>query len=163
MVIKVANLDKCIKKFGDIANIDINPIIKWGTQVVQREAKTLAPKHTRTLERSIKAKLVSKGKKGAGYGIVYTNLEYAIYQEFGTSKPHFVPYVLKDGTFTGLDKWAKDHGIPVRYKDGIPQGGLMISGVPRPFLRPALTKHEREINQKLQKYLKEEMAKISKT
>lgn len=68
------------------------PVIKEGTRAVQRDAKTFAPnstgitpqgnisKSTGALKGSIKTKLFSKEQTG----IVFTNLEYAIYQEFGT-------------------------------------------------------------------------------
>jgi HK97 gp10 family phage protein len=80
MVIKVLNLAKCIEKFGDIKGVDLMPVIAEGTRAVQRDAKTFSPVDTGTLKNSIKTKLFTKEQTG----IVFTNTEYAIYQEFGT-------------------------------------------------------------------------------
>lgn len=151
MVIKVLNLDKCLKKFGDVSNIDLNPVIKDGTAMVQNRAKQLAPKHTRTLERSIHRRVLTMGKKGWGYGVVFTNLEYAIYKEFGTTRPHFVPFEI-DGNPTGLAKWAIDHGIDITGKNG-----LMISGKPQPFMIPAYNQMRLAITQRMNEYLDQQV------
>lgn len=89
MVIKVINLHKCIKKFGDISGIDVMPVIKEGTREVQRTARDIVPVDTGTLKRSIHTQMYPKQNAG----IVYTTTEYASYVEFGTSRMRAQPYM----------------------------------------------------------------------
>lgn len=132
MVIKVLNLDKCVKKFSRIAEIDTYPVIKDGTAKVLRSAikKTPVSPTLRnaegkpyheggTLREGNKMKIYRKNK--SALGVVYNNVEYAIYQEFGT-------YKMKA----------------------------------QPFLIPALNEHRAEIVKKLNEYLKLETLKLSK-
>lgn len=98
MVIKVLNVDKLIKKLGDVGNIDYSKPITEATIKVQRRAKDLAPRDTGDLIRSIfRQVLKRRGKNGSPWAVgrVYTSLEYAIYQEFGTvfmeAQPFLVP------------------------------------------------------------------------
>jgi HK97 gp10 family phage protein len=93
MVIKVLNLKSLIGKFGDISDIDLMPEIKVATRKVQATAKQLAPVDTGALKASIHRKLYPKQQTG----VVYTTLEYAPYQEFGTrfmkGKPFMLPAI----------------------------------------------------------------------
>lgn len=96
-VVAIKNLDRCIEKFEKAGDIDLKPIISKLTRIVQRDAKILAPVDTGTLMNHIFAKTLSgetASKAGLGsnaIGVVYTNIEYAIYQEYGWSRD------LKDG------------------------------------------------------------------
>jgi HK97 gp10 family phage protein len=92
MVIKVLNLAKCIKEIGQIGNIDLSEPIGNGTRKIERTAKNLCPVDTGTLRSSIHAKPLwgSTYKHG---GVVYTAVEYAGYQEFGTSRMRAQPYM----------------------------------------------------------------------
>lgn len=90
MLIKVLNLDKCIKKFGNIKDIDLMPEIIEATRKVQRTAKDLAPVDTGALKGSIRTKMYPKQQSG----VVYTLLEYAPHQEFGTSKMKAQPFMI---------------------------------------------------------------------
>ena len=96
-VVAIKNLDKCIEKFEKAGDIDLKPIISKLTRIVQRDAKILAPVDAGTLMNHIFAKTLSgetASKAGLGsnaIGVVYTNIEYAIYQEYGWSRD------LKDG------------------------------------------------------------------
>ena len=84
-----------------MSNIDMKPFIQKATQLVQRTAKSMAPVDTGYLKRSI-----SRETKGSGvnvYGRVFTPTEYAIYQEFGTSKMVAQPFM-----FPALDAHSKD-------------------------------------------------------
>lgn len=137
MVIKVLNLDKCIKKFGDISNIDIYPVIRDATAKVQRTAKANTPVSPTlrrkdgtvyhiggTLREGNKARVLRRrGKQGSPFavGVVYNPVEYAIYVEFGT-----------------------------RYM------------VAQPFLTRTLEEHRMEIQNDLSKYLKKETTKLIK-
>ena len=96
-VVAIKNLDKCIEKFEKAGDIDLKPIISKLTRIVQRDAKILAPVDTGNLMNHIFAKTLSgetASKVGLGsnaVGVVYTNVEYAIYQEYGWARD------LKDG------------------------------------------------------------------
>ena len=96
-VVAIKNLDRCIEKFNKAGDVDLKPIISKLTRIVQRDAKILAPVDTGNLMNHIFAKTLSgeiASKAGLGsnaVGVVYTNIEYAIYQEYGWSRD------LKDG------------------------------------------------------------------
>jgi HK97 gp10 family phage protein len=114
MVIDVINLDKAIRKFENAENVDFLPYVQKATQLVQRTAKTLAPvsigqgpqarPETRArgmrakrgsgghLRRNINRKTERVGKSGV-IGKVYNPVEYAPYQEFGTSKMRPQPFL----------------------------------------------------------------------
>jgi HK97 gp10 family phage protein len=66
--------------FGDMANVDIMPVIKYGTRKVQGTAKDLAPVDTGYLKDNIFTKMYPKELSG----VVYTVVEYAPHQEYGT-------------------------------------------------------------------------------
>lgn len=105
MVIKILNLAKCLEKFGDIKNIDLTPEIIEATGKVQRTAKDLAPVSP-TLRRangeiyhlggslrdSIARKILRRHKSDVA-GLVYTVIDYAIYQEFGTRYQSGTPFL----------------------------------------------------------------------
>lgn len=105
MVIKVNNLNQCVAKFGDMSGIDFTPEIIEGTRKVQTSAVDLAPNNTGftpsgepskgvgDLKRSIKSKLYNRGKPNVT-GIVYTGLEHAFYNEFGTRKMEAQPFMI---------------------------------------------------------------------
>jgi HK97 gp10 family phage protein len=122
MLIKVINLDKCIKKFGDIGDLDLTPEIIEGARKVQGTAKKLAPVGTPestgikgyvggTLRASISRKLYKQQQSA----IVYTLVEYASYQEFGTSKMEAQPYLIpamninRAGIQQSMKKYIRDH------------------------------------------------------
>ena len=110
MVIKVINLDKCIKKFGDISGIDLMPEITEAVRKVQRTARDIVPVDTGELQRSIRTKLYPKQNSG----IVYTLLEYAPYIEFGTRKMVAQPFLIpamnnnRAGINQSLKKYIKE-------------------------------------------------------
>lgn len=113
MVIKVINLDKCIKKFGDIGDIDLTPEITEATAKVQKTAKELAPYDTGDLFRSIHRTIRDKGSRNVT-GVVYTTLEYAPYQEFGTVKMEAKPFmrpamnINRAGIYQSMKKYIRD-------------------------------------------------------
>lgn len=119
MLIKIINLKKTIEKFGDISNIDLTPEIVEATRKVQRKARDLAPVDTGALKASIKTKIRNRGKSNVT-GIVYTTLEYAPYQEFGTltkggnirmlGQPFMTPAILQErlGIQQSLKKYIKE-------------------------------------------------------
>lgn len=64
---------------------------EWG-QAYENHAADYAPVDTGRLQNSIKHKPQSKDTE-----VVYTNVEYAIYQEMGTSKMKAQPYMRPAG------------------------------------------------------------------
>ena len=91
MVIKVINLDKCIAKFGDIALLDLSQVMKRSGLRVERSARDKAPVDTGMLRDSVSTKpLNGDWKSGA---VVFTPVEYAMYQEFGTVKMRAQPFM----------------------------------------------------------------------
>jgi hypothetical protein len=148
-VIKVLNLDKCIRKIEGYGKIDLQPAMVWASRVVQTEAKRLVRKKTRTLERSIHRKVVKDSQKVNGaIGLVYTTLEYGPYLEFGTSKGYTIVPKGKQALF-----WAgADHPVKKVY---------MPPKTAYPFMRPALQKHGSTIKAKITEYIKAELSKIN--
>lgn len=125
MVIQVLNLDKCMKKFAGIGNIDMSKPIMVATRIVQARAKTLCPNFTGItpsgkpsqstghLRRSIHTKPWLTRKYNFG-GVVYTATEYAPYVEFGTSRmmaqPFMIPAVKMEEKNIGklISTWARN-------------------------------------------------------
>jgi HK97 gp10 family phage protein len=91
MEIAVLNLAECIAKVRRIADIDITRPITDGTLMVQRVAKDLAPVKTGRLRNSIHIDIEGKGYDVVGR--VYNNVEYAPYQEFGTTRMVAQPFL----------------------------------------------------------------------
>lgn len=136
MVIAVKNLDRLVKKYNRLGNIDMKPVMQKATQLVQRTAKDLAPvsvglgpqarPETRArgekmkaspgghLQRNIFRKTYTLPNKTGVVGEVYDPVEYAVYQEFGTSKMK-----------------------------------------PQSFMRPALREHQATIEKEFENYLKQ--------
>jgi HK97 gp10 family phage protein len=98
MVIGITNIDKCLKAVKGL-EIDLSKEFRDAGSMVQRDAKKLAPVNkdplapTRgNLRGSIRrSPLNGSYKNGASVG---TNVEYAIYQEFGTYKMNAQPFLL---------------------------------------------------------------------
>ena len=96
--------------------------------LVEREARTKAPKDTGELRRSLTTEIREEG--GEIVGVVFTPLEYAPYIEYGT----------------GL--FAEDGGrtdVPWNYKDDKGEWHSTSGMKPRPFMRPALDENREEI------------------
>ena len=113
MVIKIINFDKCLKSFGDISGIDITPEISEATKKVMRSARDLSPVDTGALKGSIKSKVKNRGKSNVT-GIVFTVLEYAPHQEFGTVKMEAQPFmrpainINRVGIYQSLKKYIRE-------------------------------------------------------
>lgn len=114
MVIKILNLNKCIAAIDAYGRIDYTPEITSATKKVAREARDLAPVYpspkawksfllgkskidwTRqggTLKGSIRSNIQDKTKSSVT-GVVYTMLNYAPYQEFGTRYQEGTPFMI---------------------------------------------------------------------
>lgn len=81
--IGIVGLGQTIKKFNNIGNMNLSKPLRFATNKVQRLAKEYSPKDTGTLRGSILTKPINRIDYKDG-GFVYTNTEYAVYQEFGT-------------------------------------------------------------------------------
>jgi HK97 gp10 family phage protein len=154
MVIEVHNLDKCIKKFGDISKIDLTKPISRSAIAVQNRARDQVPVDTGELQQSIQQEPLG-GDYNYGARII-ANKEYAYWVEFGASGPHFVPFTI-NGKDTGIRGWAVRHGIDVTNKTG-----LMVSGKAQPFLRPAFQQERKQITRRVADHISREVTKISK-
>lgn len=96
--------------------------------LVEREAKTKAPKGAGELRRSITSKVEEEG--GELVGVVYTPLEYAPYVEYGT----------------GL--FAEEGGrldVPWCYQDDEGEWHTTSGMHPHPYMRPALYENREQI------------------
>jgi HK97 gp10 family phage protein len=92
MVVKVLNLDKCLRKFGDISRVDLSKPIMEGVRRIQADAKRLAPVDTGYLRESIH--VMPLGFSGYRFGgKVYDTVEYAPHQEYGTVKMRARPFM----------------------------------------------------------------------
>lgn len=78
----IKNVDKLLRKFNNLENIDITPIIGQAAIIVQKKAKALCPKDTGILRGSISVEVERQNKLFIGR--VFTVIEYAKYVEFGT-------------------------------------------------------------------------------
>lgn len=106
---------------GPAAADALEDALRMGAMLVENEAKTLAPRRTGTLARSITT--VTVGKTATSVRLqVGTQVEYGAYVEYGTG-------VLAEGGGGRQTPWV------YRGADG---GFYTTSGqAPRPYLRPA--------------------------
>lgn len=93
--------------------------------LVEASAKTKAPVDTGDLRRSISSKVEDSGRQG----IVFTNLEYAPYVEYGT----------------GLFAENGGRDTPWSYQDSEGNWHTTSGQKPQPYLRPALEENIEQI------------------
>lgn len=151
--------------------MNLQPAITKATALLLEEAVNLAPKDTGELANSIQM-TISEDE-----GLVYTNLGYAPYVEFGTGKyavggdgrPGYWVFVKGDnGGYKSENKerkiytlaqclWIKDRLI----EKGIPAEDIWITcgQAPQPFMKPALDNKHDEIIEIFKKAGLEEVAK----
>ena len=128
--IKFEGLDKIIDKIEDFDDVrEMTSAMQQACNIVESAAKDKAPKDTGALRRSITSKVEVTGNSIEG--IVFTPLEYAPYQEFGTG----IYAENGNGRKTG---WA--------YEDEKTGETIFTRGNrPHPFLRPALEENKDKI------------------
>lgn len=117
MSIKIANLNEVLQTLDDIGGANLEEALGQACALVERSAKSKAPKGTGELRRSITSKV--DGTKGE----VFTPLHYAPYVEFGT------------GLFAEMGG-RKD--VPWCYKDDEGNWHSTSGMKPHPYMRPAL-------------------------
>ena len=129
--IKFEGLDKLIDKIEDIGDVQaIASAMQDACNLVEGAAKDKAPKDTGALRRSITSKVEVTGNTIEG--IVFTPLEYAPYQEYGT------------GLFA---ENGNGRQTPWVYRDDKGKYHYTTRQHPQPFLRPALNENKDEIIQ----------------
>ena len=128
--IKFEGLDKIIEKIEDFDDVHaMTSAMQDACNIVESAAIDKAPRKTGALRRSIKSKVELTGNSIEG--IVYSPLEYAPYQEFGTGL--FAEN--GNGRKTG---WA--------YEDEKTGEIIFTRGNrPHPFLRPAVNENKDKI------------------
>lgn len=155
MVVGIRNVEKAIDKVRAIREkLDMSQGFKDVGIIVQRSARAKAPVDTSQLKKSIKFEGLDRRYQNGV--IVYTNVEYAQWREFGTSAPHFVPFIDRYGNETGIKEWAERHGI-----DTTGMKGLMVSGKPTPFMYPAFLDTEEKVNWILKKEAERQIHKLT--
>jgi HK97 gp10 family phage protein len=126
MKIKFEGLEAIITDLEEITDIEtLERALGRACAKVERTAKEKAPKGDGTLRRSITSRVTNNE------GIVFTNLEYAPYVEFGT------------GLFAEGGNGRKD--VPWHYQDEEENWHTTSGMKPQPYLRPALLENREEI------------------
>lgn len=138
MSIRLEGIDEIfdsIDKISDTSNL--RQAVNEACLIVERSAKQNCKKGTGALRRSIKSRVETEGDDLVG--IVYTNLEYAPYVEYGTGK------------FAENGNGRKD--IPWHYKDDEGNWHTTSGMKPHPYMRPALYQNEKLIKQTIKEAL----------
>ena len=78
----IKGVDRLSQRFNNISNMDLKEVVNKATALVHGQAKELAPVGEGPLGESIHMSVEEKGNTITGS--VYTNLEYAMFVEFGT-------------------------------------------------------------------------------
>lgn len=118
----IENILQEIEQLDDTSNF--TPALQKACAVIERAAKQKAPKDTGALRRSITSEV--NGLEG----VVFTNLEYAPYIEYGT----------------GL--FAENGGradVPWNYQDDEGNWHSTSGQHPQPFMRPALNENRERV------------------
>ena len=127
--IKFEGLDKIIDKIEDFDDVlEMTSAMQQACNLVEGAAKDKAPKDTGALRRSITSKVEVTGNSIDG--IVFTPLEYAPYQEFGT------------GLFAENGNGRK---TPWVYMDDKGNYHYTRRQHPQPYMRPALQENKDKI------------------
>lgn len=129
MSIRFEGMDEVLESLESLAQLDgFKRALGRACALVERDAKTKAPKGTGELRRSITSKVEMRGDELVG--VVYTPLEYAPYVEYGT------------GLFAE-EGGRKD--VPWCYQDDEGEWHSTSGMHPRPFMRPALNENREQI------------------
>lgn len=127
--IKFEGLDKIIEKIEDFDDVHaMTSAMQDACNIVESAAKDKAPKDTGALRRSITSKVEVTGNSIDG--IVFTPLEYAPYQEYGT------------GLFSENGNGRK---TPWVYMDDKGNYHYTRGQHPQPYMRPALQENKDKI------------------
>lgn len=127
MSIKFEGLDEILESLDSAVSVEkVNKALNKACLLVERSARQNAPKGNGDLRRSIKHKVKD------AEGIVYSNLDYAPYVEYGT------------GIFAENGGGRQD--VPWTYYDRKNDTFVTTNGMhPHPYMRPALDENREEI------------------
>lgn len=129
MSVEFRGLEEVLESLNNLADLDkFEAALGKACALVERDAKQKAPKDSGALRRSIESKIDKDG--GEIRGVVFTNLEYAPYVEYGT----------------GL--FAESGGrtdVPWAYQDDKGEWHVTSGQKPQPFMRPALDENREQI------------------
>lgn len=158
--VSIEGADKIIKKLAQMADTqEYVKAIKKGCALVERAAKQKAPKgNSGALRNSIKSEVTTDGK--SIMGVVYTNLDYAPYVEYGTGLfaeggkgRKEVPWVYVEGggSSGNSSKKVYTEAEAVATVEFLQEKGLdaklTYGEHPHPFLRPAFNEHKKDISE----------------
>lgn len=141
--LKIKNIDRLTRKLNDLVDMDLNKSMNDAVKIVHANAKSLAPTNKRggggTLAESIHMDVDKKPNQIIGR--VYTNLEYAMYVEFGTG-------IKGNGTYPydieGVSLTYRDSGWC--YWDEKEEKWIYTTGQKaQPYMYPALKNNEKAI------------------
>jgi HK97 gp10 family phage protein len=145
--IQVKGLDSLLKKLsqlGDDVNEGLKEALLAGGQVVQKSAKELCPVDTTYLRESISLNAIDDNTV-----VVSTNVDYAIFVEFGTG-PKGDPAV----EHTSKQFW--------RFKDKDGNWVTSHGQAPQPFMRPALENNTTQIVEAVKNLLSNRLEGLSR-
>lgn len=129
MSVEIIGMEKILADLEKIAKAEsIENAVEKSCALVEASAKKKAPKGTGALRRSIESKVDNNGSDIEG--LVFTNLEYAPYVEYGTGL-----FAEKGG--------RKD--VPWKYKDDKGEWHTTSGMSPQPYMRPALNENRKKI------------------
>ncbi len=156
MGIKIKNTERLLSKLKKIKDIDLKPVIKDCTLLVEGQAKELCPTNTEGtegLKGSIHPEVKENDKEVIGR--IYTQKWYAAYVEFGTGPKGngTYPYQIKGFSLKYRDtKWCytKDEGKTFIWTRGQEAQSFMYA---------ALEMNKKRIQNKINNAVKEELLK----
>lgn len=171
----IENLDSFINKMNQLSGPVIDSTIKaaigQGGIIVQKQAKQLSKG---SIARSIMLKTTFTNQQADA--IVYTNLEYSAYREFGTGpngqdnhvgiSPVLTPRYTQKGWMIPADALsldqAEEYGLGIVKKSGTVIGYYTKGQMARPFMYPALKDKESVIVKNTSKIMQSAIGKVKK-
>lgn len=171
----IVGLDKLMRKYGELAEQAAGQAMERAVgnaaKIVQAEAKLLCPVHDGELRRGIKT-MVETQEEGS-QGIVYNNVKYAPYVEFGTGpkgeENHAGISPAVNPAYTQSPWWIHESQIDKEVAEAYgwfyldtPKGRFyQCTGQPaQPFLYPALKNNEERVTRNISNYLAREIKKV---
>ena len=157
MSVEIIGMEKILADLERIARAEsVENAVEKSCALVEASAKKKAPKGTGALRRSIESKVDNNGSDIEG--LVFTNLEYAPYVEFGTG-------IKGNGSYP-----YKVEGLNLSYRDSswvfTPDGGETFyrtkGQVAQPYMYPALKQNEKYIKQLFKDGVKDNLSKNCK-
>lgn len=138
MSVSIEGIEKVIEKLEDFEDVaKLKSAVGQAASIVAESAIKKAPKDSGALRRSIQTKV--EASAGELRGIVYSNLEYAPFREYGT------------GLFA--EKGGRSD-VPWKYRDSKGKWHTTSGMHPHPYMRPALDENREEIKRKLREGIK---------